>query len=283
MSFLDHVRRCNAWTPSRYRPFLIAGQEVGLLRDDIAGWLNTRGGPFRGAAGGIVLATEPDTRGERSRALRRAAEAMVAARLVRKLRGEDYAVVREWGDEPLAVLDRGAVNAFGVRAFGLHVNGIVRRDSRPALWIGRRAPDKAVDPDKLDNMVAGGQPAGLSLAENLVKEAAEEAAMDAALALRAVPVGTISYRMETETGLRRDTLFVYDLDLPADFVPRNTDGEIVAFALMDAAEVAERVRTGDEFKFNVNLVIIDFLIRHGLLTAADPDFAALSAGLRMPP
>jgi hypothetical protein len=46
--------------------------------------------------------------------------------------------------------------------------------------------------------------------------------------------------------------------------------------------VAERVRDTFDFKFNCNLVIIDFLIRHGLIAADDPDFLALAEGLHRP-
>jgi hypothetical protein len=35
-----------------------------------------------------------------------------------------------------------------------------------------------------------------------------------------------------------------------------------------------------EFMFNTNLVIIDFLIRHGVITPADADYAAIVKGLR---
>ena len=36
-----------------------------------------------------------------------------------------------------------------------------------------------------------------------------------------------------------------------------------------------------EFKYNCNLVIIDFLIRHGLIDAdTEPDYVALCLGLR---
>lgn len=41
------------------------------------------------------------------------------------------------------------------------------------------------------------------------------------------------------------------------------------------------MRDTDDFKFNVNLVIIDFLIRHGLLRPDDePDYVAIVHGLR---
>ena len=34
---------------------------------------------------------------------------------------------------------------------------------------------------------------------------------------------------------------------------------------MDAVDVLDRVAHTDDFKFNVNLVIIDFALRHGLI------------------
>ncbi len=147
------------------------------------------------------------------------------------------------------------------------------------LWIGVRAKDKLVAPGKLDNLVAGGQPIGLSLTQNLIKECAEEADIPEALARRAHGVGAITYAMAVPEGLRADTLFVYDLALEPDFVPRNTDGEIESFSLMPIDAVAERLRTTDDFKFNVNLVIIDFLIRRGALGPEHPEYLDIVAGL----
>jgi hypothetical protein len=77
-------------------------------------------------------------------------------------------------------------------------------------------------------------------------------------------------------------LFVYDLELPAEFEPQNSDGEIVRFDLMPAADVVERVRTTDDFKFNVNLVILDFALRHGLIPVDDPEYLDVASGLHRP-
>ncbi len=148
------------------------------------------------------------------------------------------------------------------------------------MWIGRRALDKANSPGKLDQLVGGGQPAGDSVLDTLLKESAEEADMAAGLAGRAVPVGAITYRTERSEGLRRDILYVFDLELPADFVPRNTDGEISEFHLWPIEQVIETVRDTDEFKFNCALVVIDFLIRHGYIGPDEPDYLALVHGLR---
>src|SRR6185437_7205066 len=164
-----------------------------------------------------------------------------------------FDVMARWGEPPIFRLDRGAVPFFGVRAYGVHLNGYRRTADVPALWIGRRAADKQVDPDKLDNLVAGGIGNGHNAAATLVKEAEEEAGIAPTLLAGATPAGAVTYLMETRLGLRDDVLFVYDLEVPADFVPHNHDGEIVEFTLMPVAAVLERIRTTDDFKFNVNL------------------------------
>jgi hypothetical protein len=104
--------------------------------------------------------------------------------------------------------------------------------------------------------------------------------MPEALARRAWPVGAMMYRMALPDGMRDDVLFSYDIELPADFAPRNTDGEISDFHPMPFGECLRLVHETDEFKFNVNLVLIDFALRHGRIVPEDPDYLALLTGLR---
>ena len=85
--------------------------------------------------------------------------------------------------------------------------------------------------------------------------------------------------MEHQGWLRNDTMFVYDLELPADFKPANNDGEIASFRLMELDEVEEILKAGEDFKFNVALVLIDFLIRHGHIRPEHPDYSDLALGL----
>lgn len=59
----------------------------------------------------------------------------------------------------------------------------------------------------LDHIVAGGQPAGISLADNVVKECQEEAGIPEQLARKAVPVGVVTYTSLQDAGLKRDVLF----------------------------------------------------------------------------
>jgi len=280
---LDHILRCNNRDLARFAPFLVAGQRVGWVRDDFIGKLRPFGDVFEFDGGAVKLAARYTTPADRTAAVAGVVRALVEQRTFAKLRREAYAVVTAWGERPLMEIDRCAVSAFGIRAYGVHVNGYTRRGGKTLLWIGKRAADKAVEPGKLDNMVAGGQPAGLTLFDNLIKEASEEAALPRELASRARLAGAISYCMEGERGLKPDTMFVYDLEVPSDFEPTPNDDEIEDFRLMEFEEIVERVRTSYDFKFNVSLVLIDFLIRVGHITPEnEPDYLALVSGLHVP-
>jgi 8-oxo-dGTP pyrophosphatase MutT (NUDIX family) len=281
MSLLRHVLRCNSWRPERFVPLWCGEARVGLIRRDNAEALRRFSDVFSVEPDGVWLIAPGDLDAV-SAAVDQVIERLVAECRVAKWRNEFFAVAPRWGAPPLFKLDRGAVGFFGVRAYGVHVNGYRCEQGRLKLWIGRRAANKKVSPDKLDNLVAGGIGYDHGLQATLIKEAAEEADLPPEIVTRALPVGAVAYRMEVENGLRDDVLFVYDLDVPAAFTPRNTDGEIVAFTLMDAEDVVESVRLTEDFKFNVNLVIIDFALRHGLVTPDDPDYLALVTGLRRP-
>lgn len=283
MSYLDHIRRCNAFDPSRFRPFTVEGKRLGSVRDDFAARLAGFPDVFVVSDTAVALhpvLTSPDQRGA---AVTKVMQSLRADGLLPPPRNELYPIVAQWGEPAAFLLDRAWVMVLGAKAFGLHVNGIVRDGGTTRLWIGKRALDREVEPGKLDNMIAGGQPAGLSLAENLLKEAAEEAGLAPTLAGQAKPVGALTYCMEGDLGLKPDTMFLYDLELSTEFRPQNTDGEISGFTLMDLDAVAERVRTSFDFKFNVALVLIDLLIREGRLDPdREPDYMALVQGVRTP-
>tara|TARA_Y100000815_G_scaffold252882_1_gene257626 strand:- start:351 stop:998 length:648 start_codon:yes stop_codon:yes gene_type:complete len=204
---------------------------------------------------------------------------LTAAGLTNPWRNEPYAVGTRFG-ECLFELERAVIPAFGVRGYGLHLTGFVRKGGQISIWVPRRTADRPTYPGQLDNTVAGGQPAGLSLAENLEKECAEEAGLPADVVQQARPTGTIRYRQEIEHGLKDDLIFSYDLELPAGFEPCNSDGEVESFELWPVDEVMDVVESSDSFKFNCNLVLIQFFVRHGLITPSHPDYSRLLSGLR---
>ena len=179
-------------------------------------------------------------------------------------RGELFDVRAEPDGPVLGQVDRGLLPMLGIAAQGVHLNGLVRRSDGVHLWVARRARTKLLDAGKLDHLVAGGVAAGMDAVQTLEKEAAEEAGLPLELARRAVPAGVVRYDLEREEGLRRDTLFCFDLDLPDDFVPQALDGEVEAFELWPVSRALETVRHTDHFKFNVSLVLIELFRRLGM-------------------
>jgi hypothetical protein len=281
MSFRDHIRSCNNYDPARVVPLLAGDDRIGLLRRDNAELLRRFPHAFAVENDKVKLVAGGDAAAV-SQIIDAVVDVLVAENRVPKWRNETFDVVRRWGAPPVFRLDRGAVPFFGTRAYGVHLNGYRREGDLLYLWVGRRSPDKRVAPDKLDNLVAGGVGNGHGIEETLLKEGEEEASIPMHITRRAIPVGAVSYRMETELGIRDDVLFVYDLEMPHDFVPHNRDGEIVNFELTLAAAVLDRIRATDDFKFNVNLVILDFALRHGLLRPDDPEYLDIATGLHRP-
>jgi hypothetical protein len=279
VSFLDRIAPCRRWDPAAYRPFVIEGRRMGRVRHALARRLADFPRVFQVGERGVELNPALGDAESRSQAVEDALRPLAEARELGRWRAEAYPVVQRWGEAPVMIIDRGLVPGLGLRAFGVHLNGLVEGPEGLQVWVARRSMDRPSAPGKLDHVVAGGQPHGLGIRENLAKECAEEADIPAALAARAVAVGAVSYRCERPEGLRDDVLFCFDLELPPDFRPGNTDGEVEDFFLWPVERVIETVRATDDFKFNVNLVILHLMLRRGLLDPDEPNYHEIAEGL----
>ncbi len=281
MSYLDRIRDCAVFDPVDYLPFRVAETRVGRIQKEFVGELGPYTGIFRISKDGVELADNLDTVERRTEAMDRVLRKLHKDGLVPGWRDETYPVTTSFRVPALLHMERAAVPLFGIQGYGVHVNGIIERGDGKSMWIGRRSLSKPTGPGKLDQIVAGGQPSGISLRENLVKECAEEAGIPAELAAGAVSVGAVSYLTERPEGLRHDELFTFDLRLPDDFTPVNTDGEVDDFYLWPMEKVMAVLKDTDEFKFNSALVIIDFLIRHGFIDAGHAEYVEIVDGLRI--
>ena len=277
--YLRHIRTCNQWNPANFRDFYVDDQCVGRLKQSI--WESLQQWPelFQVESHGVHLSPALADFATRTEALAQVTGKLVEQGVISHRHGEQYPVTASGREHSYATIDRSAAPYFGLRAYGQHMNGFVRTAQGLMLWIARRSADRRNFPDKLDNMVAGGLPQNLTLQDNLLKECMEEASIPPAMARNARPVGALTYCKETRAGLKPDTLYCYDLELPVDFIPANTDGEVAEFCLMPLAEVARIVRETDDFKLNCNLVIIDFLIRHGVVGPETTDYLEIVQGL----
>lgn len=283
MSYLDRIRTANAGDKRGLIPFELLGRRVGYVSGSFAEHLSCHPSVFMVSAERVTLTRGLDSSElrleERSSAVNAVLAALHRRGVISGWRDELYPVSSCWSEPPCLLIERAAVPLFGVKGYGVHLNGFVRNRGGLSMWVGRRADDKPTFPSELDQLAAGGQPYGIGTYDNMCKESHEEAGIPVELSAGMRSVGTVAYAMRTQTGFRPDVIFNFDLELPRDFVPVNNDGEVAEFYLWPIERVAETVEKTEEFKFNCALVVIDFLIRHGVITSDHPDYIAIHQGL----
>lgn len=262
----------------RFLPFYDGGHRVGWILHEFAEKLSAYPEVFR-HEDRFSLRADLSSFDAKTEAIAAVVEDLHNRGDIGPLYGEIYPVTATHMDAPGFLIDRAVCSYFGIRTFGQHLNGYVGRGEDMKMWIGKRASDRGYEPGKLDQLVAGGFPYGISAMDNLRKECMEEAGIEQQIADRAIATGANTCCYENAKGVKPETIYLYDLELSEEFVPENTDGEVEAFMLMPIREVAERVRDTQDFKLNCNLVVIDFLIRHGFLTSDDEDYDLLVSGL----
>jgi 8-oxo-dGTP pyrophosphatase MutT (NUDIX family) len=263
-----------------YVAFRIGGRTVGWLDPTRAARLSAFASVFDRADGEIRLAATLADCSARTAAVEEVTRARAGEGLLSAWRDERYAVAVEFGTAPLVDIERAAARYFGVRTYAVHINGLVRGSGGMQMWLARRSPTKAIDPGLLDNLVGGGIATGYGVLDTLRKEAWEEAGIPADAAARASPQGSIDICRPQPQGLQRETVFIYDLELDADFRPANQDGEAVEhrqLTLSDAAKLIAAADGDDAVTADASLVILDCLLRHGALGPDSPGIRALSA------
>jgi 8-oxo-dGTP pyrophosphatase MutT (NUDIX family) len=285
-SLLRLFRRCPpvdlAADIAPYRHFIVADRHVGWVDPDFARVLAEFPSVFYLTDRAVHLHDRLERVEDRSKAVADVLAKLHERGQVPGWRGELYPVNRRYGEAPLLLMERAATPLFGLQTYGINVNGLVRDGDGWKVWIARRAMTKHVDPGMLDLVVGGGVPHGIPLADNLVKECAEEAGIAPALARRARPVSLTTMIIDAHEGLRIGVQFNYDLELPADFEPRNDDGEVSEFKLWSLAQLEENLRTADDFMFDAALAKLDLLVRLGIVGPEDPDYLDIVAQLRRP-
>lgn len=190
-------------------------------------------------------------------------------------------------------VERTSAALFGIVMYGSHLTAYVKDDTAShgiKLWIPRRSRTKMTYAGMLDNTVAGGMATGEDPLECIIREAEEEASLPYDVVRKNITAhGNITYiymRNEQASGevglIQPECEYVYDLELPADVVPKPNDDEVECFYLWTIEEVQEHLAKG-EFKPNCALVLLDFFIRHGILTRdKEKDFDEINRRIHRP-
>ena len=255
----DAARRTRAAAPADWQPLWLShpdgsgAQRLGLLAPERAAQLcdllaDTRLTPH-GPAVGLHWHALGLSATERSARLQTALEACHAQGWVHGWRHEAFAFWHH--DSPLPppagvphtlAVERAGFRFLGMPSHAVHINGFTP-DGR--LWCGRRALSKATDPGLLDNVTAGGLPAGETPWDCALRELFEEAGATAQDATHLASAGTIRTARQDTGGWHEETLLVYNWTCPEGWTPVNQDGEVAEFLCLHADEVMRHIVAGD--------------------------------------
>lgn len=195
-------------------------------------------------------------------------------RVLKKWTGERFPIFGP-KRELVADLERSASGLFGIVTYGVQLIAYREDEDGLLIWAARRSPNKTLYANRLGVTVGGSLPAGETPRECLIREAYEEAGLEAQLVgSHATSVGTISYvtASETETTsggepglIRAEIQYIYDMKVGKDVIPTPHDGEASSIKLYSVDEIKMALDGGDFTPANACL-ILDFFIRHGVVT-----------------
>ncbi|KAJ3573334.1 hypothetical protein NPX13_g4737 [Xylaria arbuscula] len=184
---------------------------------------------------------------------------------------EEFAIV---GVKYPVRIFRYAAPLFGIVSQGAHLTAYTNTSTGMKIWVPRLSPTISTFPNKLDSTVAGGISAQDTPLETIIREANEEASLPSNLTRQHVrPAGVLTYISILEQGqgevgglVKPDMVHVYDLELAENVIPKPHDDEVKEFYLMTVDGVKAALLR-NEFKTNSAAVMIDFFIRHGVISA----------------
>jgi 8-oxo-dGTP pyrophosphatase MutT (NUDIX family) len=192
-----------------------------------------------------------------SQELQELAEHLKREGLIPGWRNEHFAWLDTLGHERFR-MERAAFRSLGMHSRACHINGYTNNKE---LWLGKRSPNKATDPNMLDNIAAGGLSADETLHQCAIRELWEEAGVHLEIAKLVEPVASIHVRRIDEIkGLHDESIYTFDLPLPEDFIPENKDGEVAGFVKVPYLEAADLILAG-ELTPDAAVVSADFLLR----------------------
>jgi len=162
MSYLDRIRESNNYHKDRYLPFYIADECLGWTRKAFANLLTRWPDVFLVTPKSVTLHPELKTEEQRSRAISPILRQLRSEGIIDAWVNETYPIVQTFGEPARMHIERASTHHFGIRSFGVHMNGLVKKPDGIYVWTAERSKVRPFWPGKLDQIAAGGQPAGIS-------------------------------------------------------------------------------------------------------------------------
>lgn len=203
---------------------------------------------------------------------------LLSEKIIPQITQEYFKVTPLNSDKELFKIERTLLPLFAIRARGIHLNAYVVKNNHIYIWIAKRSKSKLLYPGKLDNLVAGAISYGYNAFNTVIKESFEEASISKDLVKNAILTQTLHYLYPYKNGIRNDTMYIYNLELPLDFIPKQNDGEVEEFFLIEASEVLDLMNSNsNNFKFNSAIAIISFLVNKQLINKKNTHYKSITA------
>ena len=139
----------------KYFQFIVDDQEVGIIVPKVANII-AKYECFTIKGRQVILCPIFKTPDEKTRAVEAVLCDIRDKQLIKKLNGwrnEHFNVKSRFSEPPLFTIERSAASLFGIKQYGCHVNGYVKKNGAYYLWIARRSKTKQTYPGMLDNFV----------------------------------------------------------------------------------------------------------------------------------
>ena len=167
---------------------------------------------------------------------------------------------KPFGHKNLFIIERKLLTIFGFPQYGIHGNCWSFNKNKIFFHFAVRSKKLEDFPGLYDNLFAGGQPKGISIKNNLKKEAFEEAGLKEIKNKNLTRGGTINYFHEYSSNIHSGIIFVYDLLLEGEKLI-NIDGEVEQFVSMEVFQIYKLLES-KKLKPNCIIPIADFFLRN---------------------
>ncbi|KAM0272528.1 hypothetical protein ACHAQH_008710 [Verticillium albo-atrum] len=191
----------------------------------------------------------------------------------------------------------GVVPLFGIVTSGAHLNVFHGEGENMLIWLAQRGATKASYPSCFDQIVAGGNDSGrdrnpVDIIRREAKEEVNDLEIHARLETIDRPDATITYHIinptkglsatiaagKIEAGVRY--VFDYEVQDPNCVFKKNEE-DIANMRSYTVTQVKEMLRAG-RFKPNCGFVMLNFLIRKGIIKPGDPWYQETERSLELP-
>ncbi len=157
-------------------------------------------------------------------------------------------------------IQRSLLSIFGFPQYGVHCNAWSKINGITYFYLAKRSKKLDDFPNLYDNLIGGGQPTGISIIQNLKKEAFEEAGIKKISERKLKRGNTIKYFHNHNNRAFSGIIFTYDLEMTGENKFVNMDGEVQSFKCI-AIDELYKILEKNMLKPNAIIPIADFFLR----------------------